>query len=209
MKYRLTYFPFGGRAEPIRVAFHIAGIEFEDRRIPGPEFAACRARGEFPLGSVPVLDIDGVAFVQSIAQLRYVANLVPDSGLYPIDPYAALLVDSVIDTLNDTLGNGLSPSMKASDPDEKAKLRQVFLQTVVPKCFGYTEELLGRVEGPFLTGDTLTIGDIVIGLTALLYSSGYLDGVSAEVLEPYPRIRALADAYMAHPAIKAYVAATD
>lgn len=208
MKYRLTYFPFGGRAEPIRIAFHIAGIEFEDRRLAGPDFGACRGRGEFPLGAVPMLDIDGAAFVQSNALLRYVAKLAPDSGLYPTDAYEALLVDSVIDTLNDTLGNGLVPSMKTSEPDEKAALRQTFVETVVPKCFRYTDELLAKAEGPFLTGEALTIADIVIALTGLWYSSGLLDGVPKDVLTPYPRIRALVEAYKEHPSIKAYAAAT-
>ena len=58
--YRLTYFDMdGGRAEPIRIAFHAAGIDFEDIRITFPEFVEARASYRF--NCVPVLEIDGVA----------------------------------------------------------------------------------------------------------------------------------------------------
>ena len=43
-KYKLTYFDIdGGRAEPIRIAFHAAGIEFEDHRISFDEFSEMRS----------------------------------------------------------------------------------------------------------------------------------------------------------------------
>jgi glutathione S-transferase len=52
--YKLTYFDFdGGRAEPIRIAFHVAGIEFEDIRWSFPEFSEKRRSTRF--NSVPVL----------------------------------------------------------------------------------------------------------------------------------------------------------
>ena len=58
--YKLTYFDIdGGRAEPIRIAFHAAGIDFEDNRISFAEFQEMRKDTRF--NCVPVLEIDGAA----------------------------------------------------------------------------------------------------------------------------------------------------
>ena len=55
--YKLTYFDIdGGRAEPIRIAFHAAGIDFEDIRLSFPEFGEMRKNTRF--NAVPVLEID-------------------------------------------------------------------------------------------------------------------------------------------------------
>ena len=76
--YKLTYFDFdGGRAEPIRIAFHTAGIKFEDNRLSFPEFGEMRQSTRF--NSVPVLEIDGAAVTQSSALGRYVGKM---AGLY-------------------------------------------------------------------------------------------------------------------------------
>ena len=78
-KYKLTYFDFdGGRAESIRIAFHAAGIEFEDHRISFQEFGEMRQTT--PFNAVPVLEIDGAAITQTNAIGRYVGKM---AGLYP------------------------------------------------------------------------------------------------------------------------------
>ena len=67
--YKLTYFDFdGGRGEPIRIALHAAGIDFEDKRISFPEFGEMRQSTRF--NSVPVLEIDGAEVTQSNAISR-------------------------------------------------------------------------------------------------------------------------------------------
>ena len=71
--YKLTYFDFdGGRGEPVRLAFHIGGIEFEDHRISFKEFGA--QRESFRFNALPTLEIDGVEITQANAMCRYVGR---------------------------------------------------------------------------------------------------------------------------------------
>ena len=72
--YKLTYFDIdGARAEPIRIAFHAAGIPFEDNRISFTEFGEQRTGIRFT--AVPVMEIDGAQVTQSNALSRYVGKL--------------------------------------------------------------------------------------------------------------------------------------
>lgn len=41
-RYVLTYFNVRGRAEPIRLLFHAAGVEFEDKRLTSEEWAVMK-----------------------------------------------------------------------------------------------------------------------------------------------------------------------
>ena len=199
----LTYFDGPGRAEPIRIALFIAGLPFEDRRIKFPEFAALRQEGAFPLGSVPVLAVDGFPMTQTGAMLRYVARL-GGTDLYPTDPTGAFIVDSATDTSNDTLSHALMPSLFERDQAKKLEMRTAFAAGPMAKAYGYAEGLLGRSDGPFLTGAKLSIGDLVLAQSVLQIQSGTLDGITSEALAPYPRMRRLAEAYVADPRIVAY-----
>ena len=200
---QLTYLDSPGRAEPIRIALVLAKLPFEDRRVKFPEFAALREQGAFPLGAVPMLTVDGRPMVQTAAILRYVARL-GQTDLYPTDPFAGFVVDTTLDTFNDTLSHALTPSLFERDPEKKLEMRRALVAGPLALACRYVEGLIGAGPGPFLTGATLTIADLVLGESVKQYRSGKLDGLSAETLAPYPKLSALGDAYAAHPAIVAY-----
>lgn len=203
---KLTYFNAPGRAEPVRIALFLAGLPFEDVRVDFPQFGAMRAMGALPLGSVPLLEVDGFPIVQTGAMLRYVAHLgAPD--LYPRDALAAFIVDSAIDTFNDTLSNALTPSMFERDMERKLAMRATFVAGPLTLACRYVEGLIARSGGPFLVGAELTIADLMIANQVLQLQSGRLDGITADTLAPYPLLRGLAEAYLAHPRITAYLAA--
>src|SRR4051812_40524113 len=90
-KYRLTYFDAEARAEPIRLAFHFAGVPFTDERVGRPQWAELKPKTTW--GSVPLLTIDEKTTIgQSVAILEYVGKL---SSLYPTDAYKAAKVMEV------------------------------------------------------------------------------------------------------------------
>lgn len=199
---RLTYFDAPGRAEPIRVALRIAGLPFVDRRLKFPEFLEAKARGELPLGAVPVLEVDGFRIVQTAAILRYVARI-GDRSLYPEDPWAALLVDSALDSFNDTLSHALLPSLFERDPAKKLAMRAELAAGPMARVMAYVEGLVERSGGPFVAGQAMSIADLVIALQVVEIEAGRLDGLGPEYLDAYPRVRALAAAYRAEPRIRA------
>merc|ERR1711862_361358 len=49
-----------------------------------------------PLGQLPVIEVDGKTYPQSMALARYAARL---SDLYPSDPLETLSVESVMDSM--------------------------------------------------------------------------------------------------------------
>lgn len=199
---KLTYFDGPGRAEPVRVALRLAGLAFEDHRLKFPEFVEHKTKGAFPLGAVPVLTVDGFAIPQTAAMLRYIARSgCPD--LYPTDPFSALLVDSVLDTLNDTLSHALRPSFFERDMAKKLEMRKEIVAGPFASVLGFVEAVIGRSGGPFVAGAQMSIADLVLAHQVLQIRDGVLDGIGMEHLEKYPRTRGVADAYLAEPRIAA------
>ena len=90
------------------------------------------------------------------------------------------------------------------DQEKKLEMRRAIVAGPLTLVLRYTERLAADSKGPFLTGETLTIADLVIGTSVKQYRSGTLDGIGPEVLEAYPRVRAIGDAFAAHPGIVAY-----
>jgi glutathione S-transferase len=128
-KLRLTYFASRGRAESSRIALAYGGIDFEDRRLPGPTLFAGRADGSIasPFNQFPVLEVDGVPIAQSATILRYVAKL---AGLYPTNPIEAAIAESIVDQLSD-IGSGFL-NILFSPQDEAAKVRLQY--QLCPPC---------------------------------------------------------------------------
>lgn len=175
--YKLTYFDFdGGRGEPVRIAPHAAGIDFEDERWTFPEFQ--EKRGDTRFNAVPVLDIDGIVVTQSNAMCRYIGRL---AGLYPEDPLQALYCDEAMDACEDLFHIIVRSFGLEGEELEKARAKLVegWLTTFL-RGLG---ELLERGGGEYFADQRLTIADLkVFPMTGWL-SSGALDHVPTDIVD--------------------------
>lgn len=175
--YKLTYFDFdGGRAEPIRIAFHAAGIEFEDDRISFPEFGEMRHGTRF--NSVPVLEIDGAAVTQSNAICRYVGKM---AGLYPADALQALYCDEVLGALEDLL-HYIVRSF-GLEGEELRLAREKFVDGWLSVYLRGLDELLTRGGGEYFADNSLTVADLKAFVQTRSLCAGTLDHVPTNLVQ--------------------------
>ena len=208
-KLKLTYLNIKGIAEPIRLALHIAGIEFEDERITYEQIAERREAGALPNGQVPILEIDGVVYSQSAALLRWagrLAGLLPDNHDAMSNDLAELRCDEVheaIADLNASLkpqwyGHALGRSPKSGtmlvplSQDQKNAVSTSLHEEVLPVRLARLEEALGDKE--YFCGDALATCDLqwyVVG--SGLRDGSYCAGISPSVLDATPKLVKLID----------------
>jgi glutathione S-transferase len=175
--YRLTYFNVdGGRAEPIRIALHAAGIAYEDHRLSFQEFGENRASYRF--SCVPVLEIDGQPVTQSNALTRFVGKM---AGLYPDDPMQALYCDEAMGAVEDATHH-IGSTMRLQG-DELRAARIKLVEGWLPIYLKGLGDLLNRGGGEFFADNRLTVADLkVSGLTGWL-THGALDHIPGDLVE--------------------------
>ncbi|KAF1324525.1 Glutathione s-transferase, partial [Globisporangium splendens] len=192
---KLTYFGIPGRAELARLLFTFGGVAFEDARVSGPEFGAMKT--SLPLGQLPILEVDGVVFSQSMAISRYAAKVV---GLYPADAVQALRVEMISETIVDMLDTVVDIKFRTSDEAAKAEKTTKFLTEALPKSLAALETM---VQGKFFMGDNATLADV--HLFDIVHN-----GLKASFPEfdfsKYPKLEGVVEVVKSNANIAAYLA---
>ncbi len=187
---RLYYFPFPGRAGPIRDALRIGQIPFEDIHIPPEQFQKKRAAGEFPFGGLPVFDIETsagtVRSAQSNAILRYAGRL---SRLYTEDDYVqALKIDEALD-LGEDINELLGPSLHEQDMDRKLAMRKVLAEETLPYWANCFERLLmTNGNTGYIAGKHLSIADLKLYWVIDFLTNESLDGIPKTLLDNFEAV---------------------
>jgi len=200
-EYKLTYFDIdGGRAEPIRIALHAAGIPFEDVRWSFPEFGEKRTSARF--NAVPTMERDGAQFTQSNAISRFVGK---QCNLYPDDPLQALYCDEVLEALEDL--NHYVVQTFGLTGDELKAAREALMQGRLPVFFKGLEELLVRGGGQYFADNKLTVADLKLATQIKMVRSGNLEHIPANFLDDIaPGLIGLQERVENEDIVKAYYA---
>jgi glutathione S-transferase len=176
-QFKLIYFDFdGGRAESIRLAFHIGGIDFEDVRLKFPEFR--EAQPSFRFHALPVLEIDGQPITQSNAHLRYVGKL---AGLYPTDDLQALYCDEAMGAVED-LSHAVGKTLGLQG-DALKHAREEFVQGRLATYIKGLDKLLARGGGQFFADGRMTVADLKVFVETRNLAKGTLDHVPTNIVE--------------------------
>lgn len=199
--YKLTYFDFdGGRGEPIRIALHAAGFNFEDNRLSFPEFGRMRQGTRF--NSVPVLEIDGAAVTQSNAISRYIGKM---AGLYPTDDLQALYCDEALDALED-LTHYIVQTFGLQG-EELRVAREKLVDGWLSVYLRGLGELLARGGGEYFADNGLTVADLKAFVQTRSLGSGNLEYVPTDLVQRVaPSLVEHRERIEADPRVAAYYA---
>jgi glutathione S-transferase len=198
-KPRLTYFDSPrSRGEECRLALFLAGVDFEDNRIPRSEWPALKPKT--PFGSLPLFELEGKPVIsQSNAILAHIGRRY---GLLPKDDWEAMRHESLLSAAED-LRHAVNRTLGIQDPKELEKKRAELVEGPI-KTFASNMEK--QIVGPFAGGNEISVADIKLFIVLGWLKGGVLDHVPTSVLDGYPKLLALHEAVKQHPKVAAWYA---
>ena len=201
-KPRLIYFDFAGsRGEECRIALHLAGVDFEDVRVPNAQWKDLKPTT--PFGSMPILELPGKPpLAESNAILCLIGRR---HGLHPEDDFEAARHEALM-SYAEALRGAIGPTLRIKDEAQKRVAREALARDDLPAWGANVERQLG--SGPFIAGDKLHVADIKLYMIVRWLASGTVDHVPPTVFDHCPKLKRLFAAVGEHPGVRAWLART-
>ena len=198
-KPRLIYFDFpASRGEECRIALHLAGVDFEDVRVPSKDWPAMKA--STPFGALPVLEMPGrPPLAHSNAILVLIGR---QHHLHPSDDFEAARHEALMSAVED-IRHAISPTLRISDPDQKRVAREALAANELTTWGSQVERQLG--DGPFIGGASLQVADLKLYMMARWLASGVLDHIPKTILDHCPKLLRLYKAVAEHPGVQGWL----
>ncbi|XP_013148279.1 PREDICTED: glutathione S-transferase 2-like isoform X2 [Papilio polytes] len=152
---------------------------------------------ETTFGQLPILEVDGKQYAQSIAISRYLGR---KHGLAGDTLEEDLIIDQTVDFLNDIRAKAATVHYE-NDEAAKAKKHEDFAKNVYPAMLDKLDEIIKQNNGHLALGK-LTWGDFVFA-GIFLYLKTMLQMPDLE--EKYPSFKKLYDTVFSFPKVQEYV----
>ncbi len=155
----------------VRIALTLKGVDYDsasvDLRTGAQKSEACRALN--PQGFVPMLEMDGLALVQSLAIVDYLDAAVPEPHLVPRDPAdrahvlaMALVIAADIHPLNNLRVLQYLEAAFATDAAPADTVKAAWIASWIGDGFHALEAMAAPRAGRFLFGDAPSLADICL-----------------------------------------------
>lgn len=196
---KLTYFDMPvSRGEECRLAFAIAGADFEDHRIAREAWPALKPTT--PFGALPVLEVPGhPPIAQSNAILAYIGRRY---GIHPADLVEAARHEAVMAHVED-LRATVAASGRNADEAAKRRAREQLAEATIPAWARFVEAQIA--DGPFLAGERPSVADVKLYMGVRAFRRGVMDYIPTTVFDAFPKLIRLCDAVEALPAVQAWI----
>ncbi|KAJ8022371.1 S-crystallin SL11 [Holothuria leucospilota] len=178
--------------------FALAGVEYEDHRIKNDEWP--QVKKDYPLGVLPVLEVNGEQIPQSSAINHFLAS---EFGFLGSSHLEAAKINVVYEVLVDSLYEARK-IVEAEDPKIKEQLKTKFYDVILENHSKFLVEILEKNNGGngFFVGDKITLADIFF-LAVRKDILTYVD--KDDRLHKQPKLQALADRIAAVPQIAEWI----
>ncbi|CAL8094066.1 unnamed protein product [Calicophoron daubneyi] len=198
---QLYYFNARGRAETIRLTFVMSGIQFEDCRIEGRDWAALKPKT--PTGRLPYLEVtaaDGTirSYDESGAIVRWLAKSHDLMGNSNEQYYR---IERVIGQCTD-IDNEMVGIFHAKTDEDKVSRSRKFQKESGVKLLKLLKESLLESTDKFVAGSNVTLGNLTLMTTVDL-----VDAHFAELMKnQFPELlKHRQDVLSCHPKLAEYV----
>jgi prostaglandin-H2 D-isomerase / glutathione transferase len=194
---RLTYFDAPiSRGEECRLALHLAGVDFEDKRLKMAQWPEYKS--QTPYGSIPMYEIPGKPpLAHSNAILVLIGR---QHHLHPKDDFEAAQHEAMMAHVED-MRAVLGPTIRMADAEKKVA-REAIAANYLPAWGEAAERNIAK--GPFFAGASIQVVDLKIYMTVKWVLGGKLDHVPTSVFHPFVKLRGVYEAVHADARIKAW-----
>ncbi|KAJ8715263.1 hypothetical protein PYW08_005244 [Mythimna loreyi] len=193
------YFDIKGRGEACRLLLAYGGQQFEDRRITAEQWPTFKLKT--PFGQLPILEIDGKQYAQSLAISRYLGR---KYGLVGDTPEDALEIDQNVDLFIELCLKG-GQIMYERDAARKESLYAEAVKNVFPDYLERLNSIINKNNGHLALGK-LTWGDFVF---AGLFDYFIKVLRMPDLEKKYPAFQKVVDNVYSIPKVKSYSDSTN